>query len=252
MEQLDSLTLALAGIPHMTPEQGQAITDFICEHELRHCLELGFAHGVGTAYITRAVQALGSGSVTAIDLEAARQRQPDIYTTLNRAGIDSATVEIYFEPSCYTWRLMKFLEAGRAGTFDFIYLDGAHAWLPDGFAFLLGKRLLRPGGWILFDDINWTFESPTLQRFDFVQRMSAEERHTPQVRKIWDLLVRPDPDFDQLIERDDWAFARKAPESTAPQKIVYRYHPLTDTLLLFKNLARKGLQRARSARRLAS
>jgi predicted O-methyltransferase YrrM len=249
MEQLDSLATALAGIPHMTPEQGQAITDFICERELRHCLELGFAHGVGTAYITRAVQALGSGSVTAIDLEAARQRQPDIYTTLARAGLDPAAVEIYFEPSCYTWRLMKFLETGRAGTFDFIYLDGAHAWLPDGFAFLLGKRLLRPGGWILFDDLNWTFESPTLERFDFVRRMSVEERHTPQVRKIWDLLVRPDPQIDELIERDDWGFARKTLDPAPAHKIIYRYHPFTQTLLLLKNLARKALQRARVTRR---
>jgi predicted O-methyltransferase YrrM len=250
MEQLNSLANVLAGIPHMTPEQGQTVTDFICEHELRHCLELGFAHGVGTAYITCAVQALGSGSVTAIDLEAARRRQPDIYTTLTRAGLDPAMVEIYFESSCYTWRLMKFLEAGRAGTFDFIYLDGAHAWAPDGFAFLLGKRLLRPGGWILFDDINWTFESPALERFDFVRRMSPEERHTPQVRKIWDLLVRPDPDFDELIERDDWAFARKTLDPAASQKVIYRYHPATDSLLLFKNMVRKALLRARAKRRL--
>jgi predicted O-methyltransferase YrrM len=249
MAQPDSLATTLAGIPHMTPEQGRSITHFIREHELRHCLELGFAHGVGTAYITRAVQSLGSGSVTAIDLEAARQRQPDIYATLARARIDPTTVEIYFEPACYTWRLMKFLEAGRAGTFDFIYLDGAHAWLTDGFAFLLGKRLLRPGGWILFDDINWTFASRTLERYDFVRRMSFEERHTPQVRKIWDLLVRPDPQFDELIERDDWAFARKARDSGASQKIIYRYHPLTDTLLLLKNLARKALQRSRDLRR---
>jgi hypothetical protein len=53
--------VALAGIPHMTPEQGKTITEFIGEHELRHCLELGFAHGVGTAYITRAVQVSATG-----------------------------------------------------------------------------------------------------------------------------------------------------------------------------------------------
>lgn len=245
---VEPLAQVLAGIPHMTPAQGQAITDFIRQHRLRNCLELGFAHGVGTAYIAHAVQSLGGGHVATIDLEAARQRRPDIHTTLERARVDPQLVEIYFEPSCYTWRLMKFLEAGRAGTFDFVYLDGAHAWPVDGFAFLLSKRLLRPGGWILFDDLNWTFESPTLQRYDWVQRMSPEERRTPQVRKIWELLVKPDPHFDELIERDDWAFARKAANPAVDQKVVYRYHPLTDTFLLFKNMVRKAFLRARDNR----
>lgn len=232
----------LAGIPHMTPEQGQAVTQFICQHNLRNCLELGFAHGAGTAYIANAVQALGGGQVVAIDLVAARQRRPDIYETLARAGIDPATVELYFEQSSYNWRMMKFLEKGRAGTFDFVYLDGAHSWDVDGLAYILSEKLLRPGGWLLFDDINWTFDSPTLAGRAWVQNMPPEERRTPQVRKIWELLVKHDPQFDVLMEKNDWAFARKTC-ATAERQIVYRYHPAAELLLTLKNDLRRTVRR---------
>lgn len=238
---------ALVGIPYMTADQGRLVTDFICTHQLRRCLELGFAHGSGTAYLAHAVRPLG-GRVTAVDLEAARQRQPDIYTTLRQAQVDPAEVELYFEPSSYTWRMMKFLEAGRAGTFDFVYLDGAHNWQVDGLAFYLSEKLLRPGGWILFDDLNWTFESPSLQKFDWVQRMSPEERRTPQVRKIWELLVQSNPAFDQLLEQDDWGFARKAATAHQPQ-VIYRHYPAVESLFRVKNLLRRARSRVEAVRR---
>ncbi len=237
------LSALLSGVPHMTPEQGEAITEFIQTHNLRRCLELGFAHGVGTCYLANAVQGSDGGHVVAIDLEAARKRTPNIETTMRRAGLDPAGVEIYFEPLSYNWRLMAFLEEGRAGSFDFVYLDGAHAWEPDGLAFFLSARLLRPGGWILFDDLNWTMDhSPALQAAGGLEGLPEEVRQTPQVRKIWELLVKTHQDFDRLIEQDDWAIARKRLDSPG-EKVIVRYHPLAATLLEFKNLVRKARHR---------
>jgi predicted O-methyltransferase YrrM len=243
----DEVADALTGVPYMSPEQGRRVTDFIAAHDLRYCLELGFAHGIGTAYLAHAVCHRG-GKVTAIDLEAARLRQPDIYTTLRRARVDPAEVEIYFEPSSYTWRMMKFLEAGRAGTFDFIYIDGAHKWEVDGLAFYLSEKLLRPGGWVLFDDLNWTFESPSLQSLDWVRCMAPDERRTPQVRKIWELLVKANPAFDQLLEEDDWAFARKAADAHQPQ-VIYRHHGAVESLFRVKNMLRRARLRTAALRR---
>jgi predicted O-methyltransferase YrrM len=246
--EVEQLGQVLEGIPHMTYEQGCKITRFILDNDLRRCLELGFAHGVGTAYIASAVRSLGGGRVVAVDLEVARQRQPDIRSTLRLAGLAPETVEIYFEPLSYTWRMMKLLETSGPGSFDFIYLDGAHAWETDGLAFYLGAKLLRPGGWILFDDLNWTFESPTMLRHDWVRQMPREARRTPQVRKIWDLLVKTDPRFDTLVEEDGWAYARKA-ERRQDQKVIYRYHPLAETLLACAQVARRAYHRlARSGR----
>jgi predicted O-methyltransferase YrrM len=52
--------------------------------------------------------------------------------------------------------MKKLLDDGQGNTFDFIYIDGSHIAadvLSDAcYAF----RLLKPGGWIYFDDYNWT------------------------------------------------------------------------------------------------
>jgi predicted O-methyltransferase YrrM len=239
----EEISRALAGIPHMAPDQGREIFDFVREHGLRNCLELGFAHGVGTAYLAAAVSAFEGGTVATVDLESARERRPDIYTTLTRAGVNAGIVQIFFEPTSYTWRMMKFLQAGRGESFDFIFIDGAHSWFVDGFAFFLAERLLRPGGWILFDDLNWRFSYPEMVRScDWVQNMPAEEKDTPQVRMIWDLLVKAHPSFDFLVEKGNWAYARKA-LGISHTKIVYQYHPLLTAVIDLKNYIRWHLAR---------
>ena len=69
----------------------------------------------------------------------------------------------------YNWALAQMLLARRAagGTvplFDFVFLDGAHAFHHDAPAALLLKDLLKPGGVILFDDYDWSFAiSPTMK-----------------------------------------------------------------------------------------
>jgi len=100
---------------------------------------------------------------------------------------------------------MRMLEEDTTPRFDFCYLDGWHTWWDDGFAFLLVERLLKPGGWILFDDLNWHHgDDPT------VAKWPKELRHTPHIRKIWELLVKPHSSFDKfVVEDDNWAFARK-------------------------------------------
>jgi predicted O-methyltransferase YrrM len=238
--QVEELASILAGIPYMTPEQGEEISKFIREHDARNCLELGFAHGVGTAYIANAVNENGGGRIVAIDVEDARARNPDIFTTLAQAHVSISSVEIYFEATSYTWRMMRFLEEGQTGKFDFVYLDGAHSWFVDGLAVLLAERLLRPGGWLLCDDLDWTFNDPGLRKLglSWVERMPEEERQTPQIRKVWKLLIKSNPSFDLLIERGDWGYARKALD-TGSMQIIKKYHPLMDHLLALKTIARK-------------
>ncbi len=221
----------LNGIPVMEPKQGIEITEFIQENRLSRCLELGFAHGVGTAYMAHAVAQMENGRVVSIDLEEARKRNPDIHTVLRSVGIPPERVDIYFEPTSYTWRLMRFLQEGRRDYFDFIYIDGAHTWTVDGLAFYLGALLLRPGGWILFDDLDWTLETSSIRAEPWVKRLPLEERQSPQVRLIWDLLVKSHPGFDQLLDKGNWGFARKSEGPVAHSVVVeYRQHPLIDSL----------------------
>ena len=48
-------------------------------------------------------------------------------------------------------------EGNGAPRFDLVYLDGAKNWTIDGLAVVLAERLLRPGGWLLMDDLHWTY-----------------------------------------------------------------------------------------------
>ena len=67
------------------------------------------------------------------------------------------------EFSSYTWWLKEQVQArsDRAGNveplYDFVYLDGAKNWTIDGLAVVLVEKLLRPGGWLLMDDLDWTY-----------------------------------------------------------------------------------------------
>lgn len=193
--------------------QGEYLHDFITKHNLRECLELGFYHGVSSAYLAGAIQDLGSGTLTTIDLLRARDLRPNIEYVLASLGL-AQYVEHYFEPASYTWRLMKFLEAGRHERYDFCYIDGGHTWDCTGFAFFLVTKLLKPGGWLLLDDLNWTIEvSKKLAALPWAMRLPLEQRQTPQVRNVYELLVKTDPQYGDFSVRGEWAFARKLPRS---------------------------------------
>jgi predicted O-methyltransferase YrrM len=216
--KINAIERVVRGLCCMTPEQAQTITDVILRERFQNILELGFYQGVSTCYIAGALDELGSGHLTTIDLAGARDKQPNVEQLLDRLGLRHF-VTPYYEPTSYTWRLMKMLEADPSPRFDFCYLDGAHEWFSDGFAFVLVDRLLQPGGLIIFDDLDWTYDtSPSLKNSARVRRMPADERSTQQVRKVYDLLVKTHPDYGDFAERDHWGYARKR-RSSGPQAV---------------------------------
>ena len=74
------------------------------------------------------------------------------------------------EFSSYTWWLKEQVQArsdARATSsrrYDFVYLDGAKNWTIDGLAVVLIEKLLRPGGWLLMDDLHWTYATTRAAR----------------------------------------------------------------------------------------
>ena len=206
--RLQDLQERLAGIPHTTPERGAVLYRMILEHRYRSCLELGFAHGVGTAYMAGAIAELGEGRVVALDRVGARTRSPRADELLESLGLLDWIELVYGELS-YTWYLLDRLEK-QDRKFDFCFLDGSHTWETDGLAVLLLERLMSPGGMIVLDDLDWTYEtSPTLARRPETLRLPERERTTPQIRKVFELLVKGNPAFTQVHERDGWGFALK-------------------------------------------
>jgi predicted O-methyltransferase YrrM len=211
---LTALHARMKDIPHMSTEQAERMSHFIAENSIYNVLELGFCHGVSSCYIAHTLKELqrDSAHVTAVDLESARDENPNIEQLAQEFGLEEL-LSVVYEPKSYTWTLMRMIEQGRHGVFDFCYIDGAHDWDTDGFAFFLVDKLLKKGGWIVFDDLDWTYnESPALKNADFVKEMSQEERETKQLRKVYELLVQQHPGNDFFKDHLGWAFAQKVSE----------------------------------------
>ena len=199
----DDVAAALHGIKHTPREKGKILYDTILERGYRDCLELGFAHGVGSCYMAAALNAQGFGTLVSVDTEGAMQRKPRADHTAERLGLKQH-IEFVFHPISYTWFLKEAIRTGRQ--FDFCFLDGAHTWDVDGFAFLLVERILKPGGMIIFDDLDWSIaHSPTMRNLDF-HPMIKQHRG---VRDTYELLVKNTPGL-KTYEKDGWAYAEKA------------------------------------------
>jgi predicted O-methyltransferase YrrM len=196
----------------MRLKEARFFYDLITAHELTSILELGFFHGVSTAYLAGAVQQVGDGHVTTIDLTTAMQRKPNIEEILTTCGLRNL-VEIFYEPKTFNWRLMKFLEEEPRRSFDLCYIDGGHTWVDTGFAFCLVRQLLRPGGWLVFDDIPHTFRTSSNRDKPWVLRMSEEEQVIPQVDRVFSLLTLKDNGFDTFRRINRLGIARKRPDS---------------------------------------
>jgi predicted O-methyltransferase YrrM len=210
----EAVARAVAGVPFMSPEQGRIVYDHVRASGARDVLELGTAHGVGAAYLAAA-----GARVTTVD-HAGAAFDPAPEDVLARAGVGDR-VTIVREFSSYTWWLKERVaeRSDAAGNvspcFDFVYLDGAKNWTVDGFAVVLVEKLLRPGGWLLLDDLDYAYaRDPGREATDGIvhRELSEPERTQPHLRAVFELVVAQHPSFTELRVQDEWwGWARKAP-----------------------------------------
>jgi hypothetical protein len=83
--------------------------------------------------------------------------------------------------------------------YDFCYLDGAHQWEPDALALLLATKLLRPGAWMMVDDLNLRLRGCHDGWEASYGDRSDEELDTPQVGMAFDLLAKAHPDLEHFM-----------------------------------------------------
>lgn len=199
----------LKDVPGMIFNQAFFMDNFLKKHNLTNLLELGFAHGASSCYMASTLREMGEGHLTTIDLKGAKFRLPNIETLLDKLDLNDL-VTPYYENTSYTWRLMKFIEDNDEPIFDFCYVDGAHDWYNDGFAFFLVDKLLKPGGWIIFDDMFWTFESsPALKNTSRVKNMPEDEKSIPHISHVFNLLVKSHPNYCNFEIHKSWGIAQK-------------------------------------------
>jgi predicted O-methyltransferase YrrM len=228
----------------MSPAQGRIVYDHVVATRPMLALELGTAHGVGAAYIAAALPP--GGRLITVDFTGASY-SPSPTEVLARAGL-ADRVDVVQPASSYTWFLKSELERG-APRFDFAYLDGAKNWTIDGLAVVLLERVLRPGGWLLMDDLHWTYDDdPGRDVTDgvTVRALSPAERSEPHLRAVFDLLIAGNPAWTDLRVQDDWwGWARRVRENEAagPQRVS------VETSRSVGSLAATGLRRAARATR---
>ena len=227
----------IGDLPCTEETQCRVLYDWILKTKPQESLELGFLYGKTSCVIAAALEEVGQGHLTSMDLEVVRDHQgnPNICTNLERTGLTS-WVSPDFSKVSYTWELKKIIErqsvSGRCvPLYDFVFMDGAHFWETDACAFFLVMKLLKPGGWILFDDYMWSVEkSDWWHVAPEMKDMPQDFRKECQVERIVTLLVSQHPEIESVLIRDNWAWAKKR-EDAATGATPTVLH-LTKTILL--------------------
>ena len=208
MPSIEEVSRAVGDVPFMTADQARTLEALWMQAPVGDILELGFAHGKGSAYLGALASMKGVRAIC-IDNATARDRSPSAEETVRRARVEPY-VELVYADTGYNWWLMRQMESGQSARFSLVYLDGAHEWDPDALAFLLMSDLVLPGGYLVLDDLDWTFASSRssgiVERRKTLPADYVDEAH---VRKVWTLLVQRDPTWGDLREVDSWAIARK-------------------------------------------
>lgn len=213
----------IGDVPCSDEDSCRILYDFIMEQKPARCLELGCAWGKTACVIGAALQEMGQGRLDTLDLELIRSFEPNVFENVKKCRLEDYVFPSLSQVS-YTWQLMKLVQSStKAGIcapiYDFTFLDGAHTWEADSSAFFLATKLLKPGGWMLFDDVMWTINSSehakTLPEF---ANVPDDFRSLSHVERIVELLVKQSTDYEEVFCRDNWAWARKNTADTGQPK----------------------------------
>lgn len=134
---------------------------------------------------------------------------PEIVCELNAEGNSERTYD------SYNWNLSEMVldmkENQIDGVFDVIYLDGAHSFCVDGLCCCLIKKLIKKDGYIIFDDIDWSFKkdcpnSPQYGKF------TEEQVADCQIKRVINIFMQEDDNFRELYLL----------KTLVPKRVVYQ------------------------------
>jgi predicted O-methyltransferase YrrM len=218
--KFEEISSIVDNVPFISKNNGKYLYDLIIKERLTNILELGIAHGTATCYMAAALHELGKGSITAVDLiEVKDHYKPSAEDQLVKTGL-SKFANIVRMQSGYTWFLHDDIAKNTKNdvcneVYDLCIIDGPKNWTIDGAAFFFVDKLLKKNGWIIFDDYNWTYAAADKNRdsTDGIthRSISKDELVIPQIREVFELLVKQHPNYGRLIilDGDDWALAQK-------------------------------------------
>ncbi|MBX2854326.1 MAG: class I SAM-dependent methyltransferase [Rhodobacteraceae bacterium] len=211
MTKFDEVTERFGDVPFMHEAQAARMRELIDAAGAEHVLEIGTYHGKSAAYLAAILEDQGAGHLVTVDKTNAQTRTPNVAELLSAAGL-SHRATTRFAYRSYTWELQGMLAEQPRPVFDFCYFDGSHLWDATGLGVVLVDMLLKPGGLLVLDDMDWSVDrSPAYQaRPDLAKQFSPEERAAKPVRLVWDLIL-PRLGFEAVeeIRPFSWGVARK-------------------------------------------
>jgi predicted O-methyltransferase YrrM len=253
--KIDDALAMTKGIPFIDENKRVELYQFILTEKPTKILELGFAHGVSACIMAAALEEFTDrGVIDTVDILPAREWQDQLMSIERLSSTYGLNkyINVYREGKSYTWWLKKEIERMRSESdwtpYDFVFIDGAHNWTIDSSAFFLCEKLLRTKGWMLFDDLKYTYSrmierdgrtaTAGVSHYD----MSDDELKEPAVGLIFELLVKDHERFGDFrySQNNDWGWARKMSEKEAKKsKTVIRYSLVDDLLRLKRGISRR-------------
>jgi predicted O-methyltransferase YrrM len=199
----------------MSRFKARTLYRFIMTQKPMHVLEMGCHQGGSALIMAAALEELGQGHITTFDFPDIAKLKPNAESLLLKTHL-AAYVDLVYCDWCCEWELAKLMEANvKHSTYrpyvDFVYLDGGHYWTATGFAFYLATNLLKPGGWVLLDDLDWVIASDEIDNRTYKKRISREAQKRPMVQMIFDLIVKTHPAYENfhLSANRTWGWAQK-------------------------------------------
>lgn len=250
--KFDEINKIVEGVPYISFRNARYLYDLIIRERLSNILELGIAHGTATCYMAAAIDELGAGKITSVDLSEARERfklSPE--ELLAKANLGHL-VQIVRMQTGYTWFLHDEIDRLTTNDFckteyDLCVIDGSKNWTIDGCAFFLVDKILMENGWIIFDDYLWTYAEAdkTKDATDGIthRKLSEVERNTPHIKEIFELLVKQHSNYSDLFVHPDdgWAIVRKKISDRKTYTVEYT-ETNRDVFVQVKQLIKKFLR----------
>jgi hypothetical protein len=207
-----------------------------------------------------ACKANGVGRVITVDTAQLDDRSDasDVARELwARCGVQDRVEMVRMPYSTYSYWLMEQVERQRDADgrcqplFDFVYLDGAKSLIIDGSAVALIAPLLTQGGWLLMDDLSWSFaDHPDLRQhlvYDngVTYEMSDIEFTRPHLRSVFDCIVTQHPAFGRFEVWNEWGWAQKTTADHRTMTITHSVAPARPLVDRVRSFGRRTAGRLR-------
>lgn len=179
LSSLDNLDSLSEGIPWSPTRVCHLLYNLVLTFDRPEVVEIACCYGKATIYLAAAAK-LRNGHLRSVDREEYYWKGNSVRDLLRKSDLLSTTkLDL---KSDARWYLLKLLTRNRGMWIDVAFLDLAHTVEIDSFASLALWTHLKPGGIMVFDDIDWV---PNIHQQSHEPVVHPDEKH---VQVIFDYI----------------------------------------------------------------